>query len=216
MVTDRTVPDAFEGCPTSVVSDALDRIDLDAERVVTGLAPADPDWHAAGRALPLRFEPVADPGEPTNFPFAMLEAMAPDAVFVIDGAAPDLSCWGGLASRLAAQAGMAGVVVDGGFRDVPEVRRSDLPVFGRQPTPKSSQRRVEVAAVGDPVTVDGVSVEADDVVVADATGVVVVPGDDVEEVAAAATTILEEESTLDDEIASGLDLETLEERHEGF
>lgn len=215
-MTTRPVPEVFEACPTSVVSDALDEVDVNANGIVTGLPPADPNWHAAGWALPLRFEPVDDPGEPTNFPFAMLEAMAGGAVFVVDGAAPDLSCWGGMASRLAAQAGMAGVVVDGGFRDVPEVRRSGFPVFGRRPTPKSSQRRVEVAAVGDPVMVGGVTVAPGDVVVADATGVVVVPDDDVEAVGAAASTIREEEATLDEEIASGLDLETLEERHEGF
>lgn len=215
-MTARTVPDVFEGCPTSVVSDALDEVDVGADRVVPGISPAVPDWHAAGWALPLRFEPVAEPGVPTNFPFAMLEAIAGGAVFVIDGASPDLSCWGGMASRLAKRAEMAGVVIDGGYRDVPEVRHAGFPVFGRQSTPKSSQRRVDVAAVGDPVTVGGVTVRPDDVVVADATGVVVVPDDSVEAVANAASAIREEEATLDLEIESGLDLETLEERHDGF
>lgn len=76
---------------------------------------------AVGRAIPMRFELVSDPGAPTNFPFAMREAMEPDTMFVIDGAAPDLSCWGSLASRLAASADMAGVIIDGGYHDVPEI-----------------------------------------------------------------------------------------------
>ena len=211
-----TIPDVFMECPTSVVSDALDDVDVDANGVVSGLSPADLDWHAAGRALPLRFEPTAEPGVPTNFPFAMLEVIARGAVFVIDGAAPDLSCWGGMASRLAKRAEMAGVVIDGGYRDALKVRHGGFPVFGRQTTPKSSQGRVDVAAVGDPVTIDGVTVRSDDVVVADTTGVVVVPADSVEEVASAASLIREEEATLDEEIAAGLDLETLKERHDGF
>lgn len=215
-MTARTVPQAFEVCSTSVVSDALDEVDMDADRVVSGIAPVDPDWHAVGWALPLRFEPAAEPGAPTNFPFAMLEALARGAMFVIDGATPDLSCWGGMASRLANRAEMAGVVIDGGYRDVLEIRDAEFPVFGRQPTPKSSQRRVDVAAVGDPVTIAGVTVHPADVVIADATGVVVVPGDAVEAVADAVSTIREEESALDEEIASGLDLDTLEERHDGF
>ena len=210
------VPEAFEGCPTSVVSDALDEVDFEADGVVTDLPPADPAWHAAGRALPVRFEPADEPGSATNFPFAMLNAMDPGTVVVVDGAAPDLSCWGGLASRLADRADVAGVVVDGGYRDVPEIRGGEFPVFGRRSTPKSSQRRVEVTAVGDPIEADGVGIGAADVVVADATGVVVVPADLVEDVAAATTAILETEATLDEEVAAGLDVEALAERHEGF
>lgn len=203
----------FEECPTSVVSDALDEFGIDG--VLTGLRPANPGHVAVGRARPVRFEPVSG-GERTNFPFAMLEAFAPDAVFVLAGVSPELSHWGGLASRLAANAGMAGVVVDGGYRDAPEIRAGSFPVFGRARTPKTGQRRLRIASVGEPVDVDGVTVAAEDVVVADATGVVVVPGDRAGAIAAAAREILESERELEEEVADGADVAALKADHEGF
>jgi regulator of RNase E activity RraA len=186
---------------TSVVSDALDDYGIDG--VIQGLAPANPAFTAVGRARPMRFERVDDPdGTATNFPYAMLERLASDDVFVVDGV-EDCSAWGGNASELAAAAGLAGVVVDGGYRDVPDVRESSVPVFGATPTPRTGQRRVRVESVDDPVEIRGVGVEPDDVVVADATGVVVVPSGVAADVADAAEAALAEELLLEEKIAAG-------------
>lgn len=184
---------------TSVVSDALDQHGIDG--VVRGLEPAHSDFTAVGRARPLRFE-RANGDEGTNFPYAMLEALAPDRVFVIDGV-DDASAWGGNASKLAAGAGLAGVVVDGGFRDVPDVREVGVPVFGATRTPTTGQGRVRVAGVDEPVTVRGVTVAPGDVVVADATGVVVVPEGEAVAVADTAEGILGEELLLERKIDAG-------------
>jgi regulator of RNase E activity RraA len=186
---------------TSLVSDALDSHGIDG--VIQGLAPAHPDFAAVGRARPMRFERVENPsGEATNFPYAMLERLAPDDVFVIDGV-EDCSAWGGNASELAAAADLAGVVVDGGFRDVPDLRDAGLPVFGATPTPQTGQRRVRVESVDEPIAVRGVTVDPDDVVVADATGVVVVPAAEAEAVADTAESALAEELLLEEKIGAG-------------
>jgi regulator of RNase E activity RraA len=187
---------------TSLVSDALDDHGFDG--VIQGLAPAHTDFTAVGRARPMRFERVGGGRreEATNFPYAMLERLAADEVFVIDGV-DDCSAWGGNASKLAAAAGLAGVVVDGGYRDVPDLRTEDLPVFGATPTPQTGQRRVRVESVGDPIEVRGVTVEAGDVVVADATGVVVVPQAEAAAVADTAEATLGEERLLEAKIDAG-------------
>lgn len=203
----------FTECDTSVVSDAMDDHGIDG--VVTGIPPAAPGHRAVGRARPLRFERVRGAGV-TNFPMAMLEALAAGEVLVIRGVSPDISCWGGQASRLAENAGVEGVVVDGGYRDVFEVREGSFPVFGRQPTPRSGQRRVRVASTDEAVTVGGVSVAPDDVVVADATGVVVVPAEHEEAVAESAADLLDSESDLTERVAAGEDLESIREDHEQF
>lgn len=218
------VPAPLRRAPTSVVSDALDDHVPDGDRVpsasgraptgddgdgpnvgggvLAGRRPAHPDHRAVGRARPIAFERV-DGGGRTNFPYAMLDALAAGEVFVLDGV-DGVSCWGGMASRLAAEAGLAGVVVArGGFRDVPEVREGSFPVFGAEQTPKTGQYRVEVASTDAPVTVDGVTVTPDDVVVADATGVVVVPGAVEDDVAATAVALLEAEADLEAAIDGG-------------
>lgn len=187
---------------TATVADAMDEHGLDG--VLTGFETPDQSWAAAGRADTVRLEPVPDPGAAaTNFPFAMLSELTADRVLVVGGTAPTVSCWGGNASRLAAAAGTSGVVVDGGYRDAPAVGDGSVPVFGRARTPRSGQRRVTVAETGAPVTVDGVEVAPDDVVVADATGVVVVPADEARAVAETAEEILAEERLLEAKIASG-------------
>lgn len=203
----------FEKCDTSVVSDAMDEHGLDG--VVTGLEPVAPTHAAVGRARPLRFERARTDGL-TNFPYAMLEALAADELLVIDGVGPDLSCWGGQASAVAAQQGVAGVVVDGGFRDVPDIHEGSFPVFGRQPTPKTGQGRVRVASTDAPVTVDGVRVEPGDVVVADATGVVVVPADHEAAVAETAAEGLAAESDLSEKVAEGRDVSDIRDEHDTF
>jgi regulator of RNase E activity RraA len=213
MDTSADPPSVFAECDTSLVSDAMDEHGLDG--VMTGIPSAAPGHRAVGRARPLRFERARSEGT-TNFPLAMLETLAAGEVLVIRGVSPDVSCWGGQASRLAENAGVEGVVIDGGFRDVPEVREGSFPVFGRRPTPRSGQRRVRVAATDEAVTVDGVRVQPGDTVVADATGVVVVPAEHEERVAETATGLLESESDLAERVAAGETLDSIREDHEQF
>jgi len=179
----------FADCETSTVSDALDEHGL--EGVITGLEPAAPGHRAVGRARTIGME--RSDAEDTGFPFEMLGHIAAADVLVIAGVSPDISCWGGLASQLAANARMGGTIVDGGYRDVGEIRAGAYPVFGRQPTPKSGQGRIDVAAAGEPVTVGDTRVRPGDVVVADATGVVVVPADHEAAVAETAAAIRDRE-----------------------
>lgn len=201
MGTTDTLVRRYREYDTSLVSDTLDTFGIDG--VITGLSPAKPGFRAVGRARPMRFERVEDFEGPTNFPYAMLERFAAGRVFVIDGPSPDISCWGGNASRLAANADLAGVVIDGGYRDADEVREGSFPVFASGPTPRTGQRRVRVATVDEPITVDGTEVAPEDVVVADGTGVVVVPTDLAEEVAASAIENLEEERRIASKIEDG-------------
>jgi len=203
----------YRAATATVVSDALDAHGIDG--VIGGIDPAHPEHVAVGRAIPVRMERV-ETDEHTNFPAALFEAFAPASVFVVSSPTDRLSCWGGLASRLADRAGMGGIVIDGGFRDVPEIRERDFGVFGADTTPRSGQKRLRVAAVGDPVEVDGVEVAAGDAVVGDATGVAVVPEADAPAVADTAEEILDTEAALDRKVADGYTAERLLEEYDGF
>lgn len=198
----------FKQCNTSVVSDALDEHGIDT--LITGLTPAHPDHAATGRARPLRFE--RGPGDDeTNFPMAMFECIAPDELFVISGVSQTLSCWGDSASELAATGGMAGTLIDGGYRDAREVRQHPYPVFGRATTPRSGKGRVHIPSTDEPVPIDGVEVAPGDIVVADASGVLVVPQEQEAAVAKTAREMLSNEADLDDKIADGADVDAIRE-----
>lgn len=197
----------FRKFDTSLVSDALDEHGIDG--VVTGLDPIHPDDYAVGRATTLRLAPAEGEGA-TNFPAATFDAMAAGRMLVMDSL-KGVSCWGGNASKLGHAAGLAGVVTDGDVRDADDIRAGDLPIFSDGTTPRTGQRRVEITATNDPIGVGGVTVNPDDVVVADVTGVVVVPGAEADAVADTAEELLANEREIEDLIAEGATHEDLRE-----
>jgi regulator of RNase E activity RraA len=73
--------------------------------------------------------------------------------------------------------GLAGMVIDGGARDIEELEEIGFPVWSRSQTPATSVGRYVPVARNVPVMCGGVLVRPGDWIVADKTGVVVVPRD---------------------------------------
>ncbi len=71
--------------------------------------------------------------------------------------------------------GLAGMVIDGGARDIEELEEIGFPVWSRSQTPATSVGRYVPVARNVPVMCGGVLVRPGDWIVADKTGVVVVP-----------------------------------------
>jgi 4-hydroxy-4-methyl-2-oxoglutarate aldolase len=125
-----------------------------------------------GLALTLK----APPGDNLTIHGALNMAQAGD-VLVVDWRGYTEGCGTGAGSMMPPiSRGLAGVVVDGGWRDIAELRAIDFPIFGKSVAafspPKSRPGEINV-----PVCCGGVVVHAGDVVVADEEGVVVVPRD---------------------------------------
>jgi 4-hydroxy-4-methyl-2-oxoglutarate aldolase len=109
----------------------------------------------------------------------MLDAIdkaAPGSVYVMvveDGL--DIAGMGAIMATAMKYRGLTGAVIDGGLRDVHQVRRLQFPVFSRSIVPSTSIGHYRFAGVNVPVTCAGVRVNGGDIIVADEDGVVVVP-----------------------------------------
>jgi regulator of RNase E activity RraA len=109
----------------------------------------------------------------------MLEAIdqgSTDSVYVMvveDGT--DIAGMGGLMGTAMAARGYAGAVIDGGVRDVAYLRKIGFPVYATGIVPSTSVHHYRFGGSQVPVTCDGVTVNAGDIIVADSDGVVVVP-----------------------------------------
>jgi 4-hydroxy-4-methyl-2-oxoglutarate aldolase len=121
-----------------------------------------------------------------------IDAAPPGSVYVMvleDGL--DTAGIGGLMSTAMKYRGLAGAVVDGSVRDLPQVKRLQFPVFSRGVVPSTSINHYRFAGANIAVTCAGVRVNPNDIVVADEDGVAVVPR-------ARAAEILKKAQELDD------------------
>lgn len=161
---------------TATFANALDDFDL-ADRILPAIKAVAPGMRFAGPAVTVR-ERVGEKGSFTSADFsvgAMIDAAGPGDVVVVAGGGANVSTWGGMASFAARKKGIAGLLADVGVRDVEEMVEFEFPVFARHVTPLTGRTRIKVEAINEPVRVDGVPVDPGDLIVADGTGVVVLP-----------------------------------------
>jgi len=163
-------------------------VDADRSGALAALGAATLGESGA-RTMPARIRPVwpgavlaaaaypvsCTPGDNLAVHVAVTRAPAGSALVVDVGDVPDRGYWGEVLTTAAQAAGLAGLVIDGGVRDVDALQRLGFPVFSSQVVlpgaTKSSRGTAGLAA-----TVAGVPVEPGDWVVGDVDGVVVVPG----------------------------------------
>jgi regulator of RNase E activity RraA len=105
-----------------------------------------------------------------------IDAAPPGSVYVMkleDGA--DIAGIGGLMATAMKARGMAGAVIDGAVRDLPQIKKIQFPVFSIGVAPSTSVNHYRFAGVNVPLECAGAAVNANDIISADEDGVVVIP-----------------------------------------
>ena len=105
-----------------------------------------------------------------------IDSGGPGSVYVMkveDGA--DIAGMGGLMGTAMFARGFAGAVVDGGVRDLPQLKKIGFPVFSPGAVPSTSVGHYRFAGVNQTLEVGGTQVGAGDIIVADQDGIAVVP-----------------------------------------
>ena len=187
------------GLSTAAVADASVRLGFPLRLAPQEVRPLDGTGRIAGRVLPVRHYGSVD---------IFLEAMSdsePGDVLVIDnGGRTDEACIGDLTVLEAKASGLSGVVVWGCHRDSEELGRIGFPVFSLGARPAGPRRlderepqALDSARFGDFV------VTKQDIVLADADGVIFVAKKGAGEILSAASAISKTERSQADAIGRG-------------
>ncbi|MBE3557446.1 MAG: RraA family protein [Firmicutes bacterium] len=187
---------------TCAVSDACDRLGIRA--VPEGLHALWGTPKIAGRVVTVKLRASAGEKSTRHLNTAAVEAAVKgDAIVVDAGGRTDAAGWGGLLALAATLKGVAGVVVDGVCRDIDEAREYGFPLFALGTTPQTARGRIIEESYNQPIEVRGVAVYPGDYVLADGSGVVIVPTKHVEEILEIAEQIAAREAAMANEVRQG-------------
>lgn len=187
----------------------LDNVSID------GLTSTRPDTKLVGRAKTLRYLPnredlFASHGGGYNAQKRAFDALGPGDVLVIEARGERGSGTVGDVLALRAQVtGAAGIVTDGGVRDLAIVAALDIPTYHSGGHPAVLGRKHVPWDADITVACGGAAVQPGDVIVGDADGLIVIPTGLVEEVAADALAQEREEEFIAEQVAAGQKIDGL-------
>lgn len=124
-----------------------------------------------------------------------IESAPPGHVIVVDGGSQEIALGGELFARGALARDLAGIIVDGGYRDMGYIETCPLPVYSRFTTPLAGTTS-KLGQLQVPVVCGGVAVNPGDIVLADHDGIIVVSADDLDSLLDSVASIKEAEGRL--------------------
>ena len=182
----------FSMVSTPNISDAMHRLPA-----MRGIRPV---WHGCrmvGKAVTVR----TYPGDWAKTVEAIDIAGSGDAL-VIDAAGAEIAVWGELASWSCKMKEIAGVVIDGGIRDVEDIQEMQFPAFARYITSAAGEPK-GFGEINVEIECGGLKVAPGDWIVGDDNGVMIIPKDKAQEMANRAMDVLERENRIREEIKRG-------------
>lgn len=211
---------------SSVVSDVLDEFAVRGQVAAAEIRALAPWMRVAGPAFciqgrPVNCEEIVERPLPRPA-YEMFRHMYTGCVAVIDtGGFHVAGPWGENTALSAAVRGCAGVVIDGGTRDGPELVRMGFPTFARFTTPVRIDHRWEHTAFEVPISLPAqvgstIEVNPGDFVLADADGVVIVPAALLADVIEAGEEVVRIENRIREALVQGVDREDVYRRNPRF
>lgn len=196
----------LEKLSTTNLSDAMDALGI--RGATYGIRPI---WEGTqkiiGKAITVKMIATGFAKNPNHLGVKAIHAAEAGDVIVVDnGGRLDTSCWGGVLTVAAKTKGLSGVVIDGACRDIDEYVQEKFSVYARGAVVATARGRIMEEATNILVQFGGVQVRPGDIVVADRSGVVIIPIEKVDEVILRAEQLMEKEEAMIAEIRAGVSI----------
>ena len=124
------------------------------------------------------------------------------SILVVDAAGCPTGYWGEVFAVAAEACGIAGLVIDGGVRDIDALEKRRFPVFARSITMRGTTKH-RALSVGIPLVMAGVSIAPGDIIVADTDGVMSIPAAHLDATVEAARARQDKEAVFMDRLRNG-------------
>lgn len=196
---------------TASVATALYKRGLRNQFIQGVLPVARKRENMVGQAFTLRYIPAREDRNPITVfrnpdhkQRVAIETCPPGCVLVMDARKDARAATAGsiLVTRLALR-GAAGIVSDGGFRDVRGIGELDMPAYCAKPSAPTNLTLHEAVDINVPIACGDAAVFPGDVLVGDADGVMVVPAHLADEIAAECTAMETYEDFVLEEVLNG-------------
>jgi 4-hydroxy-4-methyl-2-oxoglutarate aldolase len=190
----------------AVVADCLDRVGVRANVMAPNIRPLYPEARIAGFAATVSAVEVSGPPEKADDYYKgelqAVDALGEGDVMVVSTVRG--SYWGELLATASRYRGARGIVADAYTRDTLALIEMQFPTFASGINCHDSLGRIDVEAVGVPITCGGVRVHPGDLILADYDGVVVVPRPVAEDVLRLAEDKVAGENLVREKLAEGM------------
>jgi 4-hydroxy-4-methyl-2-oxoglutarate aldolase len=186
----REIIEGFMKVTSASVSDAVDQIVGKRGYMDYSIKPRINEKKVVGPAVTIQEGPTGEVLPPQHALDAIDESPAGSVIVIGINGEANVAVWGGLMTAGAVVNGLAGAILDGGVRDVTEIKRDyDFPIYARSVSPGTTLGHFKTLTANEPVECGGIIVHPGDLIVADLDGVVVVPKEHVTAVLERATEI---------------------------
>lgn len=193
--TDKNVLRMLREIGTCAISDALKNFNT----MHYSIKPVCEEVKIAGNAITVRMRSADN----LMLHKAISMAKEGDIIVVDTNGSESNAILGELMTASALRSGVAGIVIDGGIRDILELKKINAPVFAKYITPAVADRHGP-GEINNSISCGGVPVNPGDIIIGDANGVVVVKQEIGEEVLKLAQQKLKDDNNWMDEISKGV------------
>ncbi|MBQ9348151.1 MAG: RraA family protein [Oscillibacter sp.] len=193
---------------TASISDACDKLGIPCG--LLGIQAVIPGHKMCGEAFTVHYVPCGmEKGTVGDF----IDDVKPGQVVVIDNAGR-MYCtvWGDIMTFTAKTKGIEGTLIDGVCRDVNGIEELGYAIYTKGKYMVTGKERVEVDGVNVPVSISGVQVRPDDIILGDDSGALCIPKEKAAEVLEVARKIEATEQAIIAEVKKGSTLKAAREK----